>query len=77
MLDGFGDSSLDDIEHYRGRLKETLDRLISLDDAIHDLLPDKQYEEDINTCEEYTDRTKRAIQTASRRIDNSLSASTA
>ena len=77
MLDGFGDSSLDDIEHYRGRLQETLDRLISLDDSIHDLLPDKEYEEDIKTCEEYIDRTKRAIQTATRRIDNSLSTSTA
>jgi hypothetical protein len=77
MLDGFGDSSLDDIEHYRGRLHETLDRLISLDDSIHDLLPDKEYEEDIKTCEEYIDRTKRAIQTATRRIGNSLSTSTA
>jgi hypothetical protein len=40
MLDGEGDTSLDDIERYRGRLQETLDRLISLDDAIHDLLPE-------------------------------------
>ena len=30
MLEGFEDSSFDDIEHYRGRLQETLDRLISL-----------------------------------------------
>ena len=59
MLEGFEDSSFDDIEHYRGRLQETLDRLISLDDAIHDLLPDKEYEEDIKTCEEYIDKTKR------------------
>jgi len=59
MLEGFEDSSLDDIEHYRGRLQETLARLISLDDAIHDLLPDKEYEEDIKTCEEYIDKTKR------------------
>jgi len=54
-----------------------LDRLIALDDAIHDLLPGKEYEEDINTCEEYIDKTKRATQKASRRIDNSLSVSTA
>jgi len=73
MLEGFeGSTPLDDLQHYRGRLKETLDRLISLDDAIHDLLPDKEYEEDINTCEEYIDKTKRAIQKASRRINNSL-----
>ena len=78
MLEGFEESTpLDDLEHYRGRLKETLDKLISLDDAIYDLLPDKEYEEDINTCEEYIDKRKRAIQKASRRIDNSLSVSTA
>jgi hypothetical protein len=78
MLEGFEDPTpLDDLEHYRGRLKESLDRLISLDDAIHDLLPDKEYGEDINTCEEYIDKSKRAIQKTSRRIDNSLSVSTA
>jgi len=33
-------------ENYRGRLQETLDRRISLDDANHDLLSD-EYEEDI------------------------------
>jgi hypothetical protein len=77
-LEGFDDStSLDDLEHNRGRLQETLDRPIALDDAIHDLLTDKEYEEDIHTCEEYIDKTKRAIQGAGRRIDNSLSVSTA
>jgi hypothetical protein len=78
ILDGFDDSTpVDDLEHYCGHLQETLDRLISLDDNIHDLLSDKEYEEDINACEEYIDRTKWAIQRASRRIDNSRSASTA
>jgi len=78
LLDGFDDStSLDDFEHYRGRLQDTLDRLISLDDAIHELLSHGEYEEDIKACEEYIDKTKRAIQTASRRMDNDLSASTA
>ena len=73
-LEGFDDSTtLDDLEHFPGRLHETL---ISLDDAIHDLLPDKEYEEDAETCEEYIYKTKRAIQKASRPIDNSLSAST-
>ena len=76
MPEGFEDSiPLDDLEHYQGCLKETLDRLVSLDDAIQDLLPDKEREEDINTCEEYIDKTKRALQKASRRIDNSLSVS--
>jgi transcription termination factor NusB len=78
LLDGFDDStSLDDFEHYRGRLQETLERLISLDDAIHDLLSDNEYKEDIKACEEYIDKTKRAIQKASRHMDNVLSASTA
>jgi len=77
LLDAFEDSTpLDYFEHNRGRLQETLDRLISLDDAIHDLLPDKEYEEDIQTCEEYIDKTKRAIQKASRRMEDSLSVST-
>ena len=75
-LEGFdGSTPLDDLEHYRGRLQETLDMLLSLDDAIHDLLPDKEYEEDISICEEYIDKAKRAIQRASRSIDGSLSAS--
>jgi DNA repair exonuclease SbcCD ATPase subunit len=77
LLDGFDDStSLDDFEHYRRRLQETLDRLTCLDDAVHDLLSDNEYEEDIKACEAYIDKSKRAIQKASRRINN-LSASTA
>jgi len=77
ILEGFEDSTpLDDLEHYSGSLKETLDRLVSLDDSINDLLPDKEYEEDITSCEEYIDKTKRAIQKASRRIDDSFAVST-
>jgi hypothetical protein len=73
LVDGFDNStSLDDIEHYRGHLQETLDRLISLDDVIHDLLPNKEYEEDVKTWEEYIYRTKQAIQKASKRMDNRL-----
>jgi len=78
LLDGFDVSnSLDDFEHYRGRLQEILDILISLDDAIHDLLSDDEYEDDIKACEEYTDEAKWAIQKATRRTANDLSASTA
>jgi len=73
----FGDiTSLDLFEHYRGRLQETLDSLISMRDAIHDLLSDNDYEEDIKACEEYVEEAKRAIQKASRRMDYDLSAST-
>jgi len=76
LEDSEGSIPLDDLVHNHGRLKETLDRLISLDDSIHYVLPNKEYEEDVHTCEEYIDKTKRAIQKASRRIDSSLSVST-
>jgi hypothetical protein len=73
MLEGFTDSTpQDDLEHYCGWLKETLDRPIALDDSIHHLLPDQEYEDDIHTCEENIDKTKRAIQKASQLIDDSL-----
>jgi hypothetical protein len=43
MLDGFEDSTpLDDTEHYWGRFKETLDRVILLDDSIALLLAFKR-----------------------------------
>jgi hypothetical protein len=78
LLDRFDSStSLDDFQHYRGRLQENLDRLISLVDAIHDLLPDMEYEKGIKSCEEYIDKTKRANQQAGRPMDSSLSYSTA
>ena len=57
-------------------MQETLHRLTSLDDAIHNLLSDNGYEEDIKAYEEYKDRTKRTIQKASRLMDNDVSAST-
>jgi len=47
------------LNNTKWRSKETLDRLILLDDSIRVVLPDKQYEEDINTCEDYIDKTKR------------------
>jgi len=77
-INGFDDStSLDELEHYRGRLQETLDKLLSLDDAIHDLLSDEEYAEDTKVCEDYIDKAKRAILKARRRTDKALSASTA
>ena len=42
---------LDDYEHYRGRLQETLDQLVRVDDAIQDLLEDREYTVDVETCE--------------------------
>jgi len=59
ILEGYEDyTPLDDLENYCGHLKETLERIVSLDDSIHDLLPDKEFEEDITSCEEYIIRRK-------------------
>ena len=38
--------------------------MLKLDDAIHDLLTDEEYDADVTTCEEYIDTVKRAIQRA-------------
>jgi hypothetical protein len=54
-----------------------LGRLISLDDAIHDLLSESEYTDDAERCEEYIDSAKRAIRKASRAIERKLAASTA
>jgi hypothetical protein len=35
-------TSLDDYEYYRGRLQRTLDQLVRLDDAIQELLEDRE-----------------------------------
>ena len=50
---------LDDYEHYRGRLQETLDQLIRFDDAIQDLLEYHEYTVDVETCE-YINSAKRS-----------------
>ena len=41
-LDEIDNSTSLDLQHYRWRLQETLDKLLSLDDAIHDLLSDEE-----------------------------------
>jgi hypothetical protein len=52
-INGFNDStSLDDLEHYRGCLQRTLDKFLSLDDAIHALFSDEEYAEDTKLCED-------------------------
>jgi hypothetical protein len=43
---------------------------VSLDDAIHDFLSDAEYDEDVETCEEYIDKAKRVILRASRELEN-------
>jgi hypothetical protein len=49
---------------------------VKLDDAIHDLLSDAEYDADVETCEGYIETAKRAIQTAKREIENKLATAT-
>ena len=72
-----GHTSLDDYEHYRGRLQETLDQLVRLDDFIQDLLEDSEYTADVEVCEEYIDSAKRAILKANQEIGRRLAFSAA
>lgn len=59
-----------DHEYIRGRLQDALGKLTVLDDSIHDLLSDTEYDADVVSCEEYVDSAKRAILRASRIIEN-------
>jgi len=71
------DNPLDDYEHYRGRLQETLDQLVRLDDSIQDLLEDSEYTADVEACEEYIDSAKRALLKAKQEIGRRLASSAA
>jgi len=51
----------DDYVHYRGRLQDTLDHLIQLDDVVQDLLEDHEYTVDVETFEEYIDSAQHNI----------------
>ena len=76
-INEFNDTtSLDDCQHYKDRLQDTLDKLVSLDDSIQDLLTDTEFDADVEKCEEYIDSAKRALRLVSRHIDNRLAAST-
>ena len=46
-------TTLEDYEYYKDRLHETMGRLTSLDDEIHELLDDSEYDKDLQKCEEY------------------------
>jgi hypothetical protein len=72
-----GNTSLDDYEHYRGRLQETLEQLVRLDDAIQGLLEDREYTVDVETCEEYINSAKRALLKANQEIGRRLVSSAA
>jgi hypothetical protein len=72
-----GETSLDDYEQYKGRIEEALERMLRLDDSIHDLRADDEYDTDVAICEDCIDTAKRWIQKAVRGIDKWLSAATA
>ena len=62
QLHGFNTSSiLDEVGHFYDRLRETLEQLTILDNAIHDLCDDTEYEADVQTCEAYIERCKWTI----------------
>jgi hypothetical protein len=76
-INGFTETTTaDDYQYSIGRLQETLNKLTLLDDAIHDLLSDSEFQTDIEKCEEYIDSAKRAIQRAARGMDEKLAVST-
>jgi hypothetical protein len=61
-INEFTDNSpLDDYEHYRGRLQETLNQLVRLDVSIQDFLEDSEYNADAEVCEKHMDSAKRVI----------------
>jgi sulfopyruvate decarboxylase TPP-binding subunit len=63
---------LDDYEHKRGRLQETLDQVVRLGDAIQYLLEEREYTVNVETCEEYIDSAKRVLLKANQEIGGRL-----
>ena len=55
---------IDELQYLSERLDETLANLLTLDNAIQDLLDDEEYANDVPICEEYIDSSKRAIRKA-------------
>ena len=53
--------TLEDWEYYNDRLRYTLGRLTSLDDEVHKLLDDSEYDADLHKCEEYMESAKCAV----------------
>jgi hypothetical protein len=64
----------DDYEHYKGRLEKTLGHMLKLDDTIHDLLTDEEYDMDVTICEEYIVTAKCPIQKANHGLEKFKSA---
>jgi hypothetical protein len=68
-------TTLEDYEYYQDRLRETLRRLTSLDEEIHELMDDSKYDADLQKCEECVESAKRAILRTSHRMEGHLATS--
>jgi len=66
-------TTLEEYVYYMERHHEILGRLISLDDEIHELLDDSEYEADLQKCEENIQSDKRAILLTSHKMECHLS----
>ena len=69
-------TTLEDYEYYKGRLHDSLGQLMSLDEEIHELLDDSEYNADLQKCEEYIESAKRAILRISHQMEEHLVTST-
>jgi hypothetical protein len=69
-------TALEDCEYYNDKLCETLGRLTSLDDEVHKLLDESEYDVDVKIFEEYIDSAKRTILRTSRQMEGHLEIST-
>jgi hypothetical protein len=70
-------TTLEDCEYFKDRLRETSDRLTNLDDEIHELFDDSEYDADLQKYEKYIESAKRAILRTSRQMERHLATSTA
>jgi len=68
--------TLEDCEYYNDRLREMLGLLTSLDDKVHELIDDSEYDVDVQICEEYIECAKRAILRTSCQMERHLATST-
>jgi len=67
-------TTLEDCKYYNDRLHETLG-LTSLDNKVHELLDDSEYDADLQKCE-YIESAKRAILQTSRQMERHFANST-
>jgi hypothetical protein len=70
-------TTVEDYEYYKDSLHKTLGRLMSLDDEIHKLLDDSEYDVDLQRCEEYIESAKCPILRTLRQMERHLATLTA